>query len=123
MHVVQLRVSPTRFRFNHRYRGDLLRMSRRRLRVLTLLDTLEERGKAARDAAGWHVCLDALEAALGGQTSSRERVSTWGEVHPHYVETFGPPAATIGPPGAGSTRLPARTRKRCRAAASTWMSR
>ena len=44
MHVVQLRVSPTRFRFNHRYRGDLLRMSRRRLRVLTLLDTLRPGG-------------------------------------------------------------------------------
>ena len=32
---------------------------------LTLYDTLDERGKAARDGAGWHVCLDELEAALG----------------------------------------------------------
>ena len=32
--------------------------------VLTLLDTLEERGKAARDGAGWHTCLDALERVL-----------------------------------------------------------
>ncbi len=31
---------------------------------LTLLDTLEERGKAARDGAGWHACLEALGAAL-----------------------------------------------------------
>jgi uncharacterized protein YndB with AHSA1/START domain len=69
---------------------------------LTLLDILAERGKAARDAAGWHVCLDALEAQLSGKRDSRERMSAWGEVHPHYVETFGPAAATIGPPeGAG----------------------
>ena len=69
---------------------------------LTLLDSLEERGKAARDAAGWHVCLDALEAELGGVEDSREEMSAWGEVHPHYVESIGPEAATIGlPDGAG----------------------
>jgi glycosyltransferase involved in cell wall biosynthesis len=44
MHVVRLRVSPARFRFNHRYRGDYPPMSRRRLRVLTLLDTLRPGG-------------------------------------------------------------------------------
>jgi len=66
---------------------------------LTLLCTLEERGKAARDAAGWHVCLAALEADLAGAENSREEMAAWGEVHPHYVETFGPEAATIGPPG------------------------
>lgn len=65
---------------------------------LTLLDTLEERGKAARDGAGWHACLDALEAALVGARDSREQMNTWAEVHPHYVESFGPEAATIGPP-------------------------
>jgi uncharacterized protein YndB with AHSA1/START domain len=65
---------------------------------LTLLDTLEERGKAARDGAGWHTCLDALEAALGGDDESRAHMNTWAEVHPHYVESFGPQAATIGPP-------------------------
>jgi uncharacterized protein YndB with AHSA1/START domain len=65
---------------------------------LTLLDTLEERGKAARDGAGWHGCLDALEAALAGDVDSREQMNTWAEVHPHYVESFGPEAATIGPP-------------------------
>lgn len=65
---------------------------------LTLLDTLEELGKAARDGAGWHVCLDALEAALGGDPRSRERMAGWNVVHPRYVESFGPAAATIGPP-------------------------
>lgn len=33
------------------------------------------RGKAARDGAGWHTCLD-----------------------PGYVERFGPEGATVGPP-------------------------
>lgn len=65
---------------------------------LTLLDTLEELGKAARDGAGWHTCLDALDAALDGAEDTREAMSAWNEVHPHYVENFGREAATIGPP-------------------------
>ena len=64
---------------------------------LTLLDTIDELGKAARDAAGWHACLDQLGAHLDGATppSSSDR---WREVHPGYVDEFGPEAATIGPP-------------------------
>ena len=61
---------------------------------LTLLDTLEERGKGARDAAGWHVCLDKLAAHLDGEESA----TAWQTVHAEYVERFGPEAATIGPP-------------------------
>ena len=34
--------------------------------VLTLINRFDEIGKAARDAAGWHACLDALEASLAG---------------------------------------------------------
>jgi uncharacterized protein YndB with AHSA1/START domain len=66
--------------------------------TLTLLDTLEERGKGARDGAGWHTCIDALAAALDGRENPRDEMSRWNEVHPHYVESFGPEAATIGPP-------------------------
>ena len=65
---------------------------------LTLLDTLEERGKAARDGAGWHTCLDGLERALDGGADPREALGAWREVHAHYVEDFGQEAATIGPP-------------------------
>jgi uncharacterized protein YndB with AHSA1/START domain len=65
---------------------------------LTLLDTLEERGKAARDGAGWHTCLDGLEAALNGEEHARESIAAWHQVHDHYAESFGPEAATIGPP-------------------------
>jgi uncharacterized protein YndB with AHSA1/START domain len=84
-----------------RWGPDVIRIELRPMQdgtELTLLDTLEERGKAARDAAGWHVCLDALEAGLSGESDRREQMSAWGEVHPHYVESFGPAAATIGPP-------------------------
>jgi uncharacterized protein YndB with AHSA1/START domain len=65
---------------------------------LTLLDTLDERGKAARDGAGWHTCLDGLAAHLRGEADARRAMETWKDVHPQYVESFGPEAATIGPP-------------------------
>jgi uncharacterized protein YndB with AHSA1/START domain len=64
--------------------------------VLTLINRFDEIGKAARDAAGWHACLDVLEAALSGTTVDANAV--WLSVHPDYVERFGPEAATIGPP-------------------------
>src|SRR5271156_3985953 len=34
--------------------------------VLTLTDTFDALGKAARDAAGWHECLERLAGDLGG---------------------------------------------------------
>jgi uncharacterized protein YndB with AHSA1/START domain len=64
--------------------------------VLTLINRFDEIGKAARDAAGWHACLDALEASLTG--SPIDAMEVWGAVHPGYVARFGPEAATIGPP-------------------------
>jgi uncharacterized protein YndB with AHSA1/START domain len=66
--------------------------------VLTLTDTIDEVGKAARDSAGWHVCLDKLEHALDGTEPSWDDGERWKELNPHYAETFGPQAATIGPP-------------------------
>ena len=65
--------------------------------LLTFVNTFAELGKAARDAAGWHTCLDVLAAHLDGQTppATPER---WQQVHPAYVERLGPAAATIGPP-------------------------
>jgi uncharacterized protein YndB with AHSA1/START domain len=65
---------------------------------LTLLDTLDEHGKAARDGAGWHVCLDWLADRLRGEPIDRESSRAWKAVHSHYVESFGAEAATIGPP-------------------------
>ena len=66
--------------------------------ILTLLDTIDELGKAARDAAGWHECLDNLQANLDGTQPTWKPGERWQAVHPSYVEHFGPEAATIGPP-------------------------
>jgi uncharacterized protein YndB with AHSA1/START domain len=65
--------------------------------LLTLTDTFDELGKAARDGAGWHECLDRLVSELDG-TPPRPWGERWGEVHPRYLTHLGPDAATIGPP-------------------------
>jgi len=66
--------------------------------VLTLLDTFDELGRAARDAAGWHVCLDSLANDVDGEDPSGDEDGAWKEVHARYVEVLGQEAATIGPP-------------------------
>src|SRR2546422_985327 len=71
---------------------------------LTLLDTFAELGKAARDAAGWHTCLDALEQALDGTKPSWTTGERWPVVHRAYVEQLGPEASTIGPPEGAQAR-------------------
>jgi uncharacterized protein YndB with AHSA1/START domain len=65
--------------------------------LLTLTDTFDDVGKAARDAAGWHECLDLLARDLDGATPPA-RGQIWRRVHPAYVTALGPEAATIGPP-------------------------
>ena len=66
--------------------------------LLTLTDTIGERGTAARTGAGWHTCLDTLAYALAGQAVPWTGEQRWRRVHPSYVSQFGPAAATIGPP-------------------------
>jgi hypothetical protein len=58
---------------------------------------LGDRGKNARDAAGWHVCLDNLDAHLRGGEPDRQS-ETWRSLNAEYVERIGPEAATIDPP-------------------------
>jgi uncharacterized protein YndB with AHSA1/START domain len=65
---------------------------------LTLATTYDRVGKSARDAAGWHVCLDVLEEHLAGEASAEESPERWKPLHRRYVARFGPEAATIGPP-------------------------
>jgi uncharacterized protein YndB with AHSA1/START domain len=65
--------------------------------VLTLTDTFAEIGKAARDGAGWHECLDRLEHDLDG-TALPAWGESWRELNARYVEALGPEASTIGPP-------------------------
>jgi hypothetical protein len=35
---------------------------------------------------------------LRGEPGPRDQMGLWQQVHLHYVEEFGPEAATIGPP-------------------------
>jgi uncharacterized protein YndB with AHSA1/START domain len=73
--------------------------------VLTFVNTFDELGKAARDGAGWHVCLDVLGYHLAGEEPPWNPSERWKPVNASYVERFGPEAATIGPPsGAGGER-------------------
>lgn len=65
---------------------------------LTMLDTIEQLGKAARDGTGWHVCLELLEHALANATPTWSASDRWRELNPSYLERFGPEAASIGPP-------------------------
>jgi hypothetical protein len=53
--------------------------------------------RAARDAAGWHECLDLLASELDG-TSPPAWGQTRRRLHPVYVTRLGPDASTIGPP-------------------------
>ena len=64
---------------------------------LTLTVSLSEHGKAARDGAGWHECLSHL-AKVEAPDPESVTIDTWAQVHPFYVEAFGPMASTIGPP-------------------------
>jgi uncharacterized protein YndB with AHSA1/START domain len=66
--------------------------------TLTLLDTLDELGTAARTAAGWHECLDRLGHELAGTAYPLQPGQRWAQVHPGYVAAFGPEGSAIGPP-------------------------
>jgi len=67
--------------------------------VLTFTNQFDEVGKAARDGAGWHTCLDALAAHLDGAGLPVATEERWAEVHPRYQAALGPEASTVGPPG------------------------
>jgi uncharacterized protein YndB with AHSA1/START domain len=58
--------------------------------LLVLTHTFADDGiKAARDGAGWHVCLDLLEASLANQQVGWSSQQRWQELHPGYVEAMG----------------------------------
>jgi uncharacterized protein YndB with AHSA1/START domain len=68
--------------------------------ILRLRVTFPEHGKAARDAAGWHVCLERMTARCDDDdVPPRDEPSArWQEVHRVYVERLGAAASVIGPP-------------------------
>jgi uncharacterized protein YndB with AHSA1/START domain len=89
-HLMELRWGDDVLRFELRAEGDGT--------ILELTDTTAERGKAARDAAGWHECLDRLGYAVILEPHPFELGSVWREVSPRYQAAFGPEASTVGPP-------------------------
>ena len=54
-----------------------------RLRFTHLISTREQ---AARDAAGWHVCLDRLDSLLSGDAGEAPRTESTSEWSEHYEE-------------------------------------
>jgi uncharacterized protein YndB with AHSA1/START domain len=66
--------------------------------LLSFLASFAELGRAARDAAGWHTCLDLFGYDLAGEPAPWQQDVRWRAVHRGYIRSFGPEAATIGPP-------------------------
>jgi uncharacterized protein YndB with AHSA1/START domain len=88
--LLELRWGPDVLRFELEPDGDGT--------LLVFTDTLEAIGKAARDGAGWHECLDRLACVLASQTPPWSSAERWREVHGRYLEQLGPEASTIGVP-------------------------
>lgn len=63
---------------------------------LVFAASLDSQGRGAREGAGWHVCLAALRASLGGYVEDADR--DWTALFDRYSRKFGPGAATVLPP-------------------------
>jgi uncharacterized protein YndB with AHSA1/START domain len=66
--------------------------------ALTLKVELDVLGKATRDGAGWHQCLDALAGSLAGEPGRPDDPDRWRSLRDIYADRFGPDASTLGPP-------------------------
>jgi uncharacterized protein YndB with AHSA1/START domain len=66
--------------------------------VVRFIATFEELGKAARDGAGWHTCLDLFGYEVAGKVAPWTSAQRWSQVRTTYIDRFGPDASTIGPP-------------------------
>lgn len=64
---------------------------------LVFAASLDAQGRGAREGAGWHVCLAALLASVGGYVADADR--EWQLLFDRYARKFGPAAATVLPPG------------------------
>ncbi|PVZ12031.1 SRPBCC family protein [Actinomycetospora cinnamomea] len=64
---------------------------------LTFTHLLDERDAAARNAAGWDLCLDALDATVEGTPAAPEggRTPDWEQVYEAYVAAGVPSGAPI----------------------------
>ncbi|MGW0969184.1 SRPBCC family protein [Streptomyces sp. NPDC002516] len=64
----------------------------------TLTDVLAEPNTAARNGAGWEVCLAALDLAVGGGRSEGPHsggITAWKEIYDVYVEAGFPSGAPV----------------------------
>ncbi|MFD8740178.1 SRPBCC family protein [Streptomyces sp. NPDC059618] len=64
----------------------------------TLTDVLAARDAAARNGAGWEVCLAALDLAVGGGRSEGPHsagITAWKEIYDVYVEAGFPSGAPV----------------------------
>jgi uncharacterized protein YndB with AHSA1/START domain len=55
---------------------------------LVFMDSLP-REESAKNAAGWEVCLERLEARLAGGQPEQRPDDHWSELHDYYADTFG----------------------------------
>jgi uncharacterized protein YndB with AHSA1/START domain len=61
-------------------------------------DRLDDIGTAARTAAGWHTCLDRLDAVVEPTRAGSDAGEGWKELFARYVDAFPSEASTKGPP-------------------------
>ena len=66
--------------------------------LLTFTDTFDDYGKAARDGAGWHACVENLAHVLDGTEPPADGAAHWREIYAEYQQRFGPEASTHGVP-------------------------
>jgi uncharacterized protein YndB with AHSA1/START domain len=70
--------------------------------VLILVHTFEDCLKAARDGAGWHVCLDSLSDSLDGPSAAAghgpDSTGQWGRLNSTYQDKFGISPEEATPP-------------------------
>jgi len=88
--LLEFRWSDDTLRFELRPEGDGT--------MLEFTVTFPEHGKAARDGAGWHVCLEQLAIVVDGGAPIGDDPDRWRNVQPAYVASLGPEASSIGPP-------------------------
>jgi uncharacterized protein YndB with AHSA1/START domain len=55
--------------------------------LLILTQTFDDRPSAASFAAGWTICLDAMDTTLSGTAATAP--ADWAELHETFIETFG----------------------------------
>ncbi|HEX3736673.1 MAG TPA: SRPBCC family protein [Solirubrobacterales bacterium] len=70
--------------------------------LLILVHTFDDRLKAARDGAGWRICLDALTGELEGRprrpSADHDQPGPWPELNAAYQERFGISPEEATPP-------------------------